>query len=76
MKSKTRLSRAIDELKDAAGDRRFVLVVERAHRTSPKSRVTLHQGRETALWEIFGLLKHGMIAAEEEWKTPAGDFVP
>ncbi len=61
---KTRLARAIAELKVAAGTRPFVLVIEKAHKAAPDSRVEVHRGENMACWEALGILRAGTMDEE------------
>lgn len=63
----TRLSRAIGVLKGALGTRPFVLVVERAHKEAPKSRLTFHVNDDASLWQVIGLLRAGTVVAERQF---------
>lgn len=63
---KTRLTRAIDELKEAAGGRPFVLVIDKAHPAAPVASVHLYAGRIPA-WQALGLLADARLKVENYW---------
>ncbi len=75
VKAATRLLRAIDELKESAGERKWVLVIETAHPKAPGTRVRVRQGL-MANWEVLGLLHHGLLLLEADYKDGDAEEVP
>lgn len=53
---RTRLTRAVEILEKALGDRRYVLVYESTHREAPVAGLHYSAHEHLALWEIRGLL--------------------
>ena len=70
VKTPTRLTRAIAELKAAAVGRPFVLVMEKAHAVAPRTSVTLYSGDDMAVWQVLGLLQEGGMRARAAWRDP------
>lgn len=69
----TRLVRAVIELKAALGGRPFVLVLDRAHRDNPKSKVGVEVGQRQSFYVTMGLLKAAdleMRQDEPSWLVP------
>lgn len=73
MRTATRLTKAIDELKKAACGRPFVLVMEKAHAVAPRTSVTLYAGDDMPVWQVLGLLQEGDLRAREARNEPPAD---
>lgn len=55
----TRLTRAVQELTEALGERRFVLVYESTHPDAECESLHFHGGRTMGFWELRGMCAEG-----------------
>lgn len=56
----TRLDAAIHALKAAAGDRSFVLMIQKAHRNADRGSFHVHQADHMQGYEGIGMAEHGV----------------